>query len=150
MERRASRPSRRTGTPGSPLVLLLHPGKFPGRCVHGHPQFGGLAIGSVDYVPQEFVRLPVPVQHIKNGRVGFFLQQFVSTVLLSDCEGLISIYFEKLDIENLSTGIRRAVGVVDSMRNIAVCTGKGLGRVLGRRGESRTPLSRLAVPALGV
>ncbi len=71
-------------------------------------------------------------------------------MLLSDGEGLVGVYFEKLDIENLGAGICRAVGVVHAVGNIAVCPGKRLGRVLRRRGESRAPLSRLAVPALGV
>jgi hypothetical protein len=48
------------------------------------------------------------------------LEQLVSAVLLSYGKGLVGIRFEKLDIENLGAGIRRAVGVVDAVRNLAV------------------------------
>src|ERR1700687_6100270 len=129
--------------------LLLHPRKQPGRCVHGHSQLGGVAVRSVDYVPQERIFLPVPLQHIKNRSVGLFLQQFVSAVLLGDGQGLVRVYFEKLDVENLGAGIGRAVGVVDAVRNIAVGPGIGLGLAQRRRSESDAPLSRLAVSALG-
>src|ERR1035437_4831290 len=100
--------------------LLLQPHELPGGCVHGDPQLGGFATGSVDHLPQNSVAWPVPVQHVKNRCVGLLLQQFVAAVLLGDREGLVRIYLEGLDVENLGGGIRRTVGVVDTVRDIAV------------------------------
>jgi hypothetical protein len=76
-----------------PIVLLFHPGKFAGRCVHSHPQLGGVTVGSVDDVPEKSIFLPVPFQDIKNRGIGFFLQHFVTAVLLGDGEDFVGVDF---------------------------------------------------------
>src|ERR1035437_7802325 len=119
--------------------LFFCPRVLPGGCVHGDPQLSGFATGSVDHVPQNSVAWPVPVQHVKNRCVGLLLQQFVAAVLLGDGEGLVGIDLEGLDVENLGGGIRRTVGVVDTVRDIAVAPGIGLNGVQRRRGESNLP-----------
>jgi hypothetical protein len=55
-------------------------------------------------VPGKLVSLAVPVQDIKDWRLGRFLQKFVSAMLLGGFERLAGIYFEK-GLVNTGAGV---------------------------------------------
>ncbi len=109
-------------------------------------------------MPGQFAGVRVPVEDVKDGRVGRFFHQLIAAVLLRDLKGLIGIYFQVRDVPGLggevggvvivfAAGVNAASG---SVRGIGAGPDEGLDGAGGDRGEGAAPDGGFAVRAFGI
>jgi len=77
------------------VFLFFHAEEVSAGGIHRHTQLSAGGGGAVDHVPGKFVGLAIPIEDVKDWRIGNFLQQLVSAMFLGGIQRLVGIDFEK-------------------------------------------------------